>query len=75
MKIKEAKDILELIRDNIETPIPEITRTGLAITALTGGIDALESVEALKNKFLKRVRNGSFLFFLISYILYLNIEK
>lgn len=52
MKIKEAKDILELIRDNIETPIPEITRTGLAITALTGGIDALESAEALKNKFI-----------------------
>ena len=52
MKIKEAKDILELLRDNIETPIPEITRTGLAITALTGGIDALESVEALKNKFI-----------------------
>ena len=40
------------IRDNIETPIPEITRTGLAITALTGGIDALESAEALKNKFI-----------------------
>lgn len=52
MKIKEAKDILELIRDNIETPIPEITRTGLAITALTGGIDALESAEALKNRFI-----------------------
>ena len=45
MKIKEAKDILELIRDNIETPIPEITRTGLAITSLTRGINALESVE------------------------------
>ena len=52
MKIKEAKDILELIRDNIETPIPEITRTGLAITALAGGIDALESAEALKNRFI-----------------------
>lgn len=50
MKIKEAKDILELIRDNIETPIPEITRTGLAITALTGGIDALGHVEAMKKK-------------------------
>ncbi len=52
MKIKEAKNILELIRDHIETPIPEITRTGLAITALTGGIDALESAEALKNRFI-----------------------
>lgn len=31
MKIKEAKNILELIRDNIETPIPEITRTGSII--------------------------------------------
>ena len=48
MKVKEAKDILELIRDNIEMPIPKVTRTGLAIMALTGGIDALESVEALK---------------------------
>lgn len=48
MKVKEAKDILELIRDNIEMPIPKVTRTGLAITALTGGIDALESVDALK---------------------------
>lgn len=41
MKKEEAKDILKLIRDNIETPIPEITKTGLAITALTGGIEAL----------------------------------
>ena len=31
MKKEEAKDILKLIRDNIETPIP----------ALTGGIEAL----------------------------------
>lgn len=45
MKVGEAKDILKLIRDHIETPIPEITRTGLAITALTAGIDALEDVE------------------------------
>lgn len=52
MEIKEAKDILELIRDNIETPIPEITRTGLAITALTGGIDALGHVEMLKKRFM-----------------------
>lgn len=52
MKVKEAKDILELIRDNIEMPIPKVTRTGLAIMALTGGIDALESVEALKKKFI-----------------------
>lgn len=52
MKVKEAKDILELIRDNIEMPIPKVTRTGLAITALTGGIDALESVDALKKKFI-----------------------
>lgn len=42
MKVKEAIDILELIRDNVETPIPKVTKTGLAITALTGGIEALE---------------------------------
>lgn len=42
MKVKEAIDILELIRDNIETPIPEVTRTSLAITTLTKGIEALE---------------------------------
>lgn len=52
MEIKEAKDILELIRDNIETPIPEITRTGLAITALTGGIDAIGHVEMMKKRFM-----------------------
>lgn len=52
MKAKVAKDILELIRDNIEKPIPKITRTGLAITALTGGIEALESVEEIKQKFI-----------------------
>ena len=49
MKIREAKDILELIRDNIETPIPEITHTGLAITALTAGIEALEYVEEIRS--------------------------
>lgn len=42
MKVKEAIDILELIRDNVETPIPEVTSTGLAITTLTEGIEALE---------------------------------
>ncbi len=42
MKAKEAIDILELIRDNVETPISEVTRTGLAITTLTEGIEALE---------------------------------
>lgn len=52
MKARESKSILELIRDNIEIPIPKVTRTGLAITALTGGIDALESVEALKKRFI-----------------------
>ena len=50
MKIREAKDILELIRENIETPIPEVTRTGLAITALTAGIEALEYVEEIRFK-------------------------
>lgn len=49
MKIREAKDILELIRENIETQIPEVTRTGLAITALTAGIEALEYVEEIKS--------------------------
>ena len=49
MKIRETKDILELIRENIETPIPEVTRTGLAITALTAGIEALEYVEEIRS--------------------------
>lgn len=48
MKKEEAKDILKLIRDNIETPIPEIIKTGLTITALTGGI--LRNLKSLPKK-------------------------
>ena len=51
MGIREAKEILKLIRENIGTPIPEVTRTGLAITALTAGIEALEYVEEMGNKY------------------------
>lgn len=42
MKKTEAISILELIREEVETPIPELTSVGLAISALTGGIEALE---------------------------------
>lgn len=45
MLIKEAINVLEHIRENIETPIPKLTRTGWAITALSKGIRALENQE------------------------------
>lgn len=51
MKEIEAIDQLKLIRDNIEKPIPEYTRTGLSITALTYGIEAIESIQPIKSRF------------------------
>ena len=41
MKIREAIDILEIIRENIDRPTEKVS-VGLAITALTGAIEALE---------------------------------
>ena len=40
MKIREAIDILEIIRENIDRPTEEVS-AGLAIIALTGAIEAL----------------------------------
>lgn len=51
MKEIDAIDQLKLLRDNIEKPIPECTRTGLSITALTYGIEAIESIQPIKNRF------------------------
>lgn len=50
MTDSEAAEQLKLIRENIERPISEFTRTGLSITALTYGIDALEESAKLKKE-------------------------
>ena len=41
MKIRDAIDIVKIIREHIDSPTKEV-REGLAITALTGAIEALE---------------------------------
>lgn len=56
MKIREAIDILEIIRENIDRPTEEVS-VGLAITALTGAIEALEK-QLPKKPVLKRKAYG-----------------
>lgn len=56
MKIREAIDILEIIRENIDRPTEKVS-VGLAITALTGAIEALEK-QLPKKPVLKRNAYG-----------------
>lgn len=56
MKIREAMDILEIIRENIDRPTEKVS-VGLAITALTGAIEALEK-QLPKKPVLKRKAYG-----------------